>query len=85
MTPELPHDDLPIREQILVMVGELSGVCSGIADAQAQQEARVTKILEDHENRIKTNETFRARVKGACGAVVTLVGGSLAAIWKIHP
>ena len=73
------------ENEILVMVGELKGVCAGIADAQEKQDGRITKILEDHENRIKMNETFRARVKGACGAAVTLVGGALAAIWKVHP
>ncbi len=73
------------RARLLLAVGRLEGVCEGIATVQASQEDRVTKILEDHEDRLKMNETFRARVKGACGAVVTLVGGSLAAIWKYHP
>ena len=74
-----------IRDQLLVLVGELKGTVDQIDERMADHDERVTKILEDHENRIKTNETFRARVKGAAGAIVTLVGGGLAALWRVHP
>jgi molybdopterin biosynthesis enzyme MoaB len=44
----------------------------------------MNKIIEDHETRIKANETFRTRVKATCATVISIGGTGLGAWWKAH-
>ena len=71
------------RRQLLLMVGELKGTVDQIAERMDDHDARVTKLLENHETRLKQGETFRARIKGVGGTVVAL-GGAAVAWWRAN-
>ncbi len=75
------------QDRLLVMVGELVGTVKQMDDRMVEHDERLTKVIDDHEGRLKTGETFRARVKGACGAVGTVValcGAGATAWWNTH-
>ncbi len=76
--------EVSIRGQVLVMLGELNGTLASMDARMTAHDERLTKVLEDHEKRLKAGETFRARVKGACGAFVALGGAGATAWWKSH-
>ena len=71
-------ESLTVRGQLLLRMGELMGTVDQIAERMDDHDVRVTKLLENHEGRIKSGETFRARIKGAGGALAALGGASLA-------
>jgi molybdopterin biosynthesis enzyme MoaB len=66
------------------MVGELVGTVHQLDERMVAHDARMNKIIEDHETRIKANETFRTRVKATCATVISIGGTGLGAWWKAH-
>ena len=80
----LDDETVSVRGQLLVMVGELKGTVDQIDGRMIDHDDRVTKILEDHEKRLKCGEKFRNRLKGAVGTVIALGGTGAATWWKAN-
>lgn len=68
------------QDEILFILGEVRADVKTLKESKSEYEAAVTKILDDHETRIRDSEKDRwtkAGIGGAIGAVV----GAIAAFF----